>query len=135
MLQDSICITANGRVFTNTGLKIPKFSTETEREKKADTRFDDFNPVFANTMLCAGRVLKIKNNIMTIDEKVEKINELLELKEVTVQDDYFTDIFNDKNNKEIFRVMSPRGFEKHPEKVDEVIDFILQELTSFENVN
>ena len=72
---------------------------------------------------------------MTIDEKVEKINEFLELKEVTVQDDYFTDIFNDKNNKEIFRVMSPRGFEKHPEKVDEVIDFILQELTSFENVN
>ena len=86
-------------------------------------------------MLCAGRVLKIKNNIMTIDEKVEKINELLELKEVTVQDDYFTDIFNDKNNKEIFRVMSSRGFEKHPEKVDEVIDFILQELTSFENVS
>ncbi len=40
-----------GRVFTNTGLKIPKFSTETEREKKADTRFEDFNPVFANTML------------------------------------------------------------------------------------
>lgn len=72
---------------------------------------------------------------MTTDEKVEKINELLELKEVTIQDDYFTDIFNDKNNKEIFRVMSARGFEKHPEKVDEVIDFILKELTSFENIN
>ena len=41
----------NGWVFTNTGLKIPKFSTETEREKKADTRFEDFNPVFANTVL------------------------------------------------------------------------------------
>ena len=72
---------------------------------------------------------------MTNDEKVEKINELLELKEVTVQDDYFTDIFNDKNNKEIFRVMSARGFEKYPEKEDEVIDFILKELTSFENIS
>ena len=72
---------------------------------------------------------------MTRDEKVEKINELLELKEVTVQDDYFTDIFNDKNDNEIFRVMSARGFEKHPEKIDEVIDFILQELTSYENVS
>ena len=26
-------MTANGQVFTNTGLKIPKLSTETEREK------------------------------------------------------------------------------------------------------
>ena len=47
----SFRVAANGWVFTNTGLKIPKFSTETEREKKADTRFEDFNPVFANTML------------------------------------------------------------------------------------
>ena len=44
-------IVDNGWVFTNTGLKMPKLSTETEREKKADTRFEDFNPVFANTML------------------------------------------------------------------------------------
>ena len=44
-------MTANVRVFTNTGLKIPKLSTETEREKKADTRFEDFTPVFANTVL------------------------------------------------------------------------------------
>ena len=51
-------ISYNGRVFTNTGLKIPKHSTETEREKKADTRFEDFNPVFANTLLCDG-ALKI----------------------------------------------------------------------------
>ena len=71
--------------------------------------------------------------IMTNEEKVERINELLELKEVTVQDDYFTDIFNDKNNNEIFRVMSARGFKKYPDKEDEVIDFILKELMSFEN--
>ena len=44
-------ISPNGKVFTNTGIKTPKLSTETEREKKADTRFEDFNPVFANTML------------------------------------------------------------------------------------
>ena len=56
-------ISDNGRVFTNTGLKIPKFSTETEREKKADTRFEDFNPVFANTMLQKVRERTIKFKI------------------------------------------------------------------------
>ena len=50
-LKGGHCIAPNGWVFTNTGLKMPKLSTETESEKKADTRFEDFNPVFANTML------------------------------------------------------------------------------------
>jgi len=68
---------------------------------------------------------------MITEEKAEKINKLMKLKEVTVQDDYFTDIFNDKNNNEIFRVMSSRGFEKHPEKEDEVMDKILKELNDF----
>ena len=59
-------VATNGRVFTNTGLKIPKFSTETEREKKADTRFEDFNPVFANTVLSTvfltNKIFKNENN-------------------------------------------------------------------------
>ena len=53
-----VVLAYNGWVFTNTGLKMPKLSTETERKKKADTRFEDFNPVFANTVLCDG-ALKI----------------------------------------------------------------------------
>jgi len=56
--RSTVAMPYNGLVFTNTGLKIPKFSTETEREKKAHTRFEDFNPVFANTVLCDG-ALKI----------------------------------------------------------------------------
>ena len=66
---------------------------------------------------------------MTNDEKVKQINELLLLKEVTIQDDYFTDIFIDKNNEIIFIVMSSRGFSKYPEKKKEVLDEILIKLT------
>jgi hypothetical protein len=68
---------------------------------------------------------------MNTEEKAEKINKLMKLKEVTVQDDYFIDIFNDKNNNEIFRVMSSRGFDKHPEKEEEVMNEILKKLNAF----
>lgn len=50
-----------------------------------------------------------------IEEKVNRINELLEEKEITIQDDYFTDIYNDKNNNQIFRVTSSRCFESQEE--------------------
>ena len=33
LTQSWFSVTDNGRVFTNTGLKMPKLSTETEREK------------------------------------------------------------------------------------------------------
>lgn len=60
----------------------------------------------------------------TIEEireaKNKRINELLQEKNVDIQDDYFTDIFNEAGtHNEIFRVMSSRGFEKHPELITE----------------
>ena len=72
---------------------------------------------------------------MNIEEKINKINELLESKEVTVQDDYFTDIFNDVNGKKIFSVMSSRGFAKHPEKELEVLDEIIKNLNNYEKIS
>lgn len=72
---------------------------------------------------------------MTTVEKIQKINHLLEKKEVTIQDDYSTDIFKDKDGNEIFSVMSSRGFLKHPEKEQEVLDEIISKLSAFENVH
>lgn len=66
-----------------------------------------------------------------IEEKVNKINELLELKEVTIQDDYFTEIFNDKNNNEIFRVTHARCFESQ-EEANNVLEEVLAKLSSYE---
>ena len=69
---------------------------------------------------------------MNTEEKIKKINELLELKEVTIQDDYFTDIFVDSDGKRIFSVMSSRGFEKYPEKEEEVLNEIITNLDKYE---
>lgn len=61
-------------------------------------------------------------------EKIDQINELIELTGVTIQDDYFTDIFRDgETNEELFSVMSSRGFAQYPEK--EVFDYIIEQLT------
>ena len=69
---------------------------------------------------------------MNTEEKIKKINELLELKEVTIQDDYYTDIFIDSDGKRIFSVMSSRGFKKHPNKEVEVLNEIITNLDKYE---
>lgn len=65
-----------------------------------------------------------------IEEKVNRINELLEEKEITIQDDYFTDIYNDKNNNEIFRVTSSRCFESQ-EEAENVLKETIDNLEKF----
>jgi len=65
-----------------------------------------------------------------IEEKVNRINELLEEKEITIQDDYFTDIFNDKNNNQIFRVTSSRCFESQ-EEAENVLQETIDNLEKF----
>lgn len=72
---------------------------------------------------------------MNTEEKIKKINELLELKQVTIQDDYFTDIFVDSDGEKIFSVMSSRGFEKHPEKEEEVLNTIITNLDKYEKIS
>jgi len=63
-------------------------------------------------------------------EKIDQINELIEATGVTIQDDYFTDIFRDgETNEELFSVMSSRGFVQYPEKEEEVFDYIIEQLT------
>lgn len=65
-----------------------------------------------------------------IEEKVNRINELLEEKEITIQDDYFTDIYNDKNNNQIFRVTSSRCFESQ-EEAENVLEETIANLEKF----
>ena len=52
-------ISDNGRVFTNTGIKILKLSTETEREKKHATDFMTSTPCLQ--IQCYTRFLNNKN--------------------------------------------------------------------------
>lgn len=74
-----------------------------------------------------------KDNIEEVRQtKCDRINELLEEKNVEIQDDYFTDIFNEGGTlNEIFRVMSSRGFETHPELIDETLDEIIKQLEAY----
>ena len=65
-----------------------------------------------------------------IEVKVNRINELLEEKEITIQDDYFTDIFNDKNNNQIFRVTSSRCFESQ-EEAENILEETIANLEKF----
>lgn len=65
---------------------------------------------------------------MTLEEKCAKINELIEEKNVTIQDDYFFDIFrNGETNEELFSVTSQRcAITK--ERKEQIIDEILEKL-------
>lgn len=66
------------------------------------------------------------------EQKCKRITELLEEKNVEIQDDYFADIFNEGGTlNEIFRVMSSRGFQSHPELIDETLDKILTNLEAY----
>jgi hypothetical protein len=70
---------------------------------------------------------------MTTDEKCEKINELLEEKNVTIQDDYFFDIFrNGDTNEEIFHVTAQKCAITD-ERKEQILDEVLANLSSYEN--
>lgn len=70
------------------------------------------------------------------EHKNKRINELLFEKDVDVMDDYFTDIFMVGGTlTEIFRTMSPRGFEYHPELIDETLDEIIKQLENYNTKN
>ncbi len=75
-----------------------------------------------------------EDNIEEIrQKKCDRINELCEEKNVDTQDDYFEDIFNEGGTlNEIFRVMSSRGFETHPELIDETLDEIIEQLEAYQ---
>lgn len=65
------------------------------------------------------------------EQKINRINELLEEKNVTVMDDYFWDIFkNGDTNEEIFSVTSSRHF-KTEEKSNSVLDEIINNLEKY----
>jgi len=69
---------------------------------------------------------------MNLDEKCDKINELLEQKNVTIQDDYFFDIFrNGDTNEEIFSVTAQKCAVTE-ERKEQIIDEILKNLTSYQ---
>ena len=59
------------------------------------------------------------------------INEILEKTDVSIQDDYFEDIFKDENNVEIFRVMSSRLLSKYPERENDLLDEIIENLNKY----
>ena len=63
-----------------------------------------------------------------VNERLKIINQLLKKKKVTIQDDYTHDVFTDKNGKELFSVMSSRGFYTHQEKEIETLDIIITNL-------
>ena len=63
---------------------------------------------------------------MNTEGKLKLINEILENTDISIQDDYFEDIFKDENNVEIFRVMSSRLLSKYPEKENELLDEIIK---------
>ena len=68
---------------------------------------------------------------MNTQEKLKLINEILEKNDISIQDDYFEDIFKDENNVEIFRVMSSRFLSKYPEKENELLDEIIKNLNNY----
>jgi hypothetical protein len=68
---------------------------------------------------------------MNTQEKLKLINEILEKTDVSIQDDYFEDIFKDENNVEIFRVMSPRLLSKYPERENDLLDEIILNLNKY----
>ena len=68
---------------------------------------------------------------MNTEGKVKLINEILENTDISIQDDYFEDIFKDENNVEIFRVMSSRFLSKYPEKENELLDEIIKNLSNY----
>ena len=68
---------------------------------------------------------------MNTQEKLKLINEILEKNDISIQDDYFEDIFKDENNVEIFRVMSSRLLSKYPEKENELLDEIIKNLNNY----
>ena len=68
---------------------------------------------------------------MNTQEKLKLINEILEKTDVSIQDDYFEDIFKDENNVEIFRVISPRLLSKYPERENSLLDEIIEKLNNY----
>ena len=68
---------------------------------------------------------------MNTQGKLKLINEILEKNDISIQDDYFEDIFKDENNVEIFRVMSSRFLSKYPEKENELLDEIIKNLNNY----
>ena len=68
---------------------------------------------------------------MNTQEKLKLINEILEKTDVSIQDDYFEDIFKDENNVEIFRVMSSRLLSKYPERENDLLDEIIENLNKY----
>lgn len=67
---------------------------------------------------------------LEIEEKVKQINELLEKKDVTILDDYFHDVYQDKYTNEIFRVKSQRFFESQDD-ANTVLEETLSNLLAF----
>ena len=57
-------------------------------------------------------------NSLSIDEKVEILNNLLKEKKLRILDDFYEEIFEDENNIEIFRVKSKRMFESQEDAVE-----------------
>ena len=68
---------------------------------------------------------------MNTEGKLKLINEILEKTDVSIQDDYFEDIFKDENNVEIFRVMSSRFLSKYPERENDLLDEIIENLNKY----
>ena len=68
---------------------------------------------------------------MNTKGKLKLINEILEKTDVSIQDDYFEDIFKDENNVEIFRVMSSRLLSKYPERGNDLLDEIILNLNKY----
>ena len=68
---------------------------------------------------------------MNTEGKLKLINEILEKTDVSIQDDYFEDIFKDENNVEIFRVISPRLLSKYPERENDLLDEIIENLNKY----
>ena len=65
-------------------------------------------------------------------KKFNKINELLELKGVYFVEDYLFDYFKeDETNETIFQVISQRSIEDYPLRREEVLDEIIEKLTSY----
>ena len=78
-----------------------------------------------------GKRTILKSKIMNTQEKLKLINEILEKTDVSIQDDYFEDIFKDENNVEIFRVMSSRLLSKYPERENDLLDEIIENLNKY----
>ena len=68
---------------------------------------------------------------MKTEGKLKLINEILENTDISIQDDYFEDIFKDENNVEIFRVMSSRLLSKYPERKNDLLDDIMENLNKY----